>query len=263
MFTTSRKIAVAALTVGMMLVLMIGLRLLPCEVLADDATAKKLAALSDDERAKGWKLLFDGKTMNGWRGYKSKEVPDKWKVIDGALVFKPRDGKKGGDIMTVEEFDNFELRLEWKISPGGNSGLMYHVVEEGDAPYGSGPEYQILDNAKHPDGRDPKTSAASCYALYAPSKDLTRPVGEWNQTRLLVRGKHVEHWLNGEKVVQYDIGSDDWNRRVGASKFKDWKQFAKAGKGHIDLQDHGDEVAYRNIKIRVLTGKLDKDVTDK
>src|SRR5207302_9386855 len=115
-----------------------------------------------------------------------------------------------------------------------------------------------LDNQKHPDGRNPLTSAGSCYALYAPTKDVAKPVGEWNHVRLLVDGKHVEHWLNGEKVVEYDLGSDDWNQRLAKSKFADAKRFGKNDKGHIDLQDHGDEVAYRNIKIRPIEPRDNK-----
>jgi hypothetical protein len=172
--------------------------------------------------------------------------------VDGTLVFDPESGKEGGDLVTDKEFASFELRLEWKISEGGNSGLMYRVTEELGAPYESGPEYQLLHNAKHPDGKNPKTSAASCYALYAPSKDMTRPVGEWNKTRLVVNGNHVEHWLNGKKVVEYDLASEDWQKRVQESKFKDLPKFGKEPKGHIDLQDHGNQIAFRNIKIRVL-----------
>lgn len=214
-------------------------------------------SLTDAERSAGWKLLFDGKTTKGWRKYKGETVPDKWKVKDGALVLQPRGGKQGGDILTEEQFDNFELTLEWKIAPGGNSGLMYRVTESAGAPYETGPEYQVLDNAKHPDGKKVVTSAASCYALYPPAKDMTRPVGEWNKTRLIVNGNHVEHWLNGEKVVEYELGSDDWKQKIAASKFKNWKRFGNQTKGHIDLQDHGDEVAYRNIKIRPLAQKKD------
>jgi hypothetical protein len=230
---------------------------------AEEGDKERGKLLSDEERAKGWKLLFDGKSTDGWRKYKGKGVPEKWKVVEGALVFDPRASGGGGDIVTVEQFDNFELSLEWRISPRGNSGVMYRVTEEADAPYGSGPEYQILDNIGHADGRNPKTSAASCYALYAPSEDATKPVGEWNQTRLVCNGPHVEHWLNGKKVVTYEIGSEDWNKRVAESKFKDMPRFAKAAKGHIDLQDHGNEVAYRNIKIRPLPEKKDNDKKDK
>src|SRR5262249_60222454 len=141
------------------------------------------------------------------------------------------------------------------IAEGGHSCLMYRVSEKFGVPYESGPEYQLLDNAKHSDGKNPLTSAASCYALYAPSKDETKPVGEWNKTRLVVNGHHVEHWLNGKKVVEYELGSADWNKRVKASKFKDLPKFGKEAKGHIDLQDHGNRVEFRNIKIRLLKEK--------
>jgi hypothetical protein len=226
---------------------------------ADDKAENQAPnTLTDAERAAGWKLLFDGKTTDGWRAYRGKTMPDKWQVLHGTLTLKPKGGKHGGDIVTVDEYDSFELALEWKISPGGNSGIMYRVSESEDAPYHTGPEYQLLDNAKHADGRSKLTSAASCYALYPPNKDMTRPVGEWNLTRLVVNGNHVEHWLNGMKVAEYEIGSDDWNKRVKASKFKDMPKFAKEPKGHIDLQDHGDEIAFRNIKVRPLSGKQEK-----
>jgi hypothetical protein len=211
--------------------------------------------LTDKEKADGWKLLFDGKTTKGWHAYKGKEVGDKWKAADGALVFNPKDGKKGGDIVTDDEYENFELSVEWKVTPGANSGIMYRVAETKGAPYETGPEYQVLDNKGHSDGKNPKTSAASCYALYAPTKDVTKPIGEWNKTRIVVNGNKVEHWLNGVKVVEYEFGSDDWNKRVTGSKFAKMDRFGKEKKGHIDLQDHGNEVAYRNIKIKVLDGK--------
>ncbi len=214
--------------------------------------------LTDKEKADGWMLLFDGKTTSGWRGYRGKSVPDKWKVIDGALVVSPKNGKSGGDIVTDDEFDSFELSFEWKVTEGANSGVMYRVSEGEDAPYFTGPEYQVLDNKKHPDGRSKLTSAASCYALYAPSEDTTKPVGQWNQARIVVNGNKVEHWLNGKKVVAYELGSDDWNRRVAGSKFKEWKKFGTMKQGKIDLQDHGDEVHYRNIKVRSLKNTSDK-----
>lgn len=211
--------------------------------------------LTDKEKADGWKLLFDGKTTKGWHAFRGKDVGDKWKTIHGALVFNPKDGKHGGDIVTDDEYDNFELSIEWKVTPGANSGIMYRVSEEKGAPFETGPEYQVLDNKGHGDGKDPKTSAASCYALYAPTKDVTKAIGEWNKTRIVVNGNKVEHWLNGEKVVEYEFGSDDWNKRVAESKFAKMDRFGKEKKGHIDLQDHGNEVAYRNIKIKVLKDK--------
>jgi hypothetical protein len=225
-------------------------------LLAAGHAADKAApnTLTDKEKDNGWKLLFDGKTTDGWHAYKGKEVGDKWKVIDGALVLDQKGGKRGGDIVTDGEYGDFELAIEWKVTKGANSGIMYRVSEEKGAPFETGPEYQILDNANHGDGKNPKTSAASCYALYAPTKDKTRPIGEWNKTRIVVKGDHVEHWLNGEKVVEYEFGSDDWNKRVEASKFAKMDRFGKEKKGHIDLQDHGDEVAYRNIKIKRLDG---------
>ncbi|HEY1858982.1 MAG TPA: DUF1080 domain-containing protein [Gemmataceae bacterium] len=208
--------------------------------------------LTDKEKDDGWKLLFDGKTTKGWHKYKGKDIGDRWKVVDDALALKHNDGKDGGDIVTYDMFGSFELSIEWRVTPGANSGIMYRVEESEDSPGYTGPEYQILDNAKHPDGRKKETSAASCYGLYAPSEDVCKPVGEWNHARILIKGDHVEHWLNGKRVVAYDFDSDDWNKRVAASKFKDFKNFGKIKKGAIDLQDHGDDVAYRNIKIRVL-----------
>ena len=211
--------------------------------------------LSEKEKADGWKLLFDGKSTKGWHRYKGKKVGDRWKVVDGTLSLVHKDGKDGGDIVTDDTFDSFELSIEWKVTPGANSGIMYRVEESEDSPGFTGPEYQILDNAKHPDGRKKETSAASCYGLYAPSEDVTTPVGEWNLARIVVKGDHVEHWLNGKKVVEYEFGSDDWNKRVAASKFKEFKKFGLVKKGEIDLQDHGDDVSYRNIKIRTLAAK--------
>ena len=209
--------------------------------------------LTAAEKAEGWKLLFDGKTTEGWRKYRGRKVGDAWQVADGALVLDHSKGKDGGDIVTNEQFDNFELAFDWKISKGGNSGVMYRVTEDNDAPYFSGPEYQLLDNRGHDDGKSTLTSAGSAYAVYPPSKDVTKPIGEWNQSRILVNGNHVEHWLNGEKIVSYELGSEDWLKRIKNSKWKDVPTYGKAPKGHIDLQDHGDKVAFRNIKIRQLT----------
>jgi hypothetical protein len=181
-------------------------------------------------------------------------VPDRWQAKDGELVLSHKSGTKGGDLVTKEEFGSFELSFEWKLGRGANSGIMYRVSEDRGAPYETGPEYQLLDNAGHPDGRDPKTAAASIYALYAPSRDVTKPLGEWNVTRIVLNGNHLEHWLNGVKVAECEIGGADWNDKVAKSKFAGMPKFGKNAKGHIDLQDHGDDIAFRNIKIRPLSG---------
>ena len=207
-----------------------------------------LNALTAAERQAGWTLLFDGRTIDRWRGYGTQTVPPGWVIADGALT----RARPAADLASVDQFANFELSIDWKISPGGNSGIMFRVVEGADPPYYSGPEMQILDNAGHADGKAPETSAGSNYALHAPTKDMTRPVGEWNTARLLVNGTHVEHWLNGEKVVEYELGSPDWTARVARSKFSAWPTYGRATTGRLVLQDHGDVVAYRNIKIRTI-----------
>jgi hypothetical protein len=204
--------------------------------------------LTDAEKAEGWKLLFDGKTTAGWRGYKKDKCPDGWQAVDGALVRV----KGGGDILTVDPFGDFELSLDWKVAPGGNSGIMYRVAETKGAPYETGPECQVLDDEKHGDGRNPLTSAGSLYAVYGPSKKAAKPVGEWNRAKIVCKGNRIEHWLNGEKVVEAEIGSEDWNQRVAKSKWAKVAGYAKEPRGHIDLQDHGDRVEFKNIKIREL-----------
>jgi hypothetical protein len=204
--------------------------------------------LTASERAAGWRLLFDGQTTAGWRGFRQAAVPNGWQVVDGALTRVAG----GGDVVTVEQFASFELALEWQIAPAGNSGVMFRVSEAASAAFETGPELQVLDNARHPDGASPLTSAGACYGLYAPSRDVTRPIGEWNQTRLLVSGSHVEHWLNGVKVVEYELGSPDWLARLARSPLRDFPNYGREPRGHIALQDHGDRVAYRGIKIRVM-----------
>jgi hypothetical protein len=203
-------------------------------------------ALTPAEKADGWKLLFDGRSTAGWRGFKTPAPDRGWKVVDGALTPDPKVSK---DLVSKANYENFELTFDWKISPKGNSGVMYHVIPVGDETYESGPEYQILDNAH---GEPPLQRAASLFALYAPSKDMTKPVGEFNHGRLIVDHGRVQHWLNGEKVVEYDINSPDFKARVAGSKFKQWPQFATARTGAIALQNHGDAVWFKNLKIRVL-----------
>jgi cytochrome c len=204
--------------------------------------------LTDAEKSAGWRLLFDGQSTDAWRGYRKEAMPSGWTVEDGALA---RVGG-GGDIITKESFKDFELSLDWKVSQGGNSGIFYRVSEDLPIGYLTGPEMQVLDNERHPDGRNALTSAGSAYAMFAPTTDVTRPAGRWNRARLVVKGNHVEHWLNGEKIVEYELNSPDWEAAWAGSKFKDQKRYGREKEGHLVLQDHGDWVAYRNIKIRAL-----------
>jgi hypothetical protein len=190
--------------------------------------------------------LFDGRTLAGWRGFKSEAPPPGWAVVDGTLA---RTGS-GGDIVTAAEFGDFELRLQWKISEGGNSGIIFRVADVGNAVWESGPEMQILDNARHADGKNTLTSAGANYGLHPPVRDVTRPVGEWNDVRLVVAGAHVEHWMNGVKIVEYELWSPAWESLVKASKFGTMAAYGRARRGRIALQDHGDPVWFRNITIR-------------
>ncbi len=224
--------------------------LLAAVVGLEAATAQEVMnALSPAEQAAGWRLLFDGKTVDAWRGYHKDSVPSGWQVVNGALTRVA----EAGDIITRDQFANFELTLDWKISSGGNSGIMYRVTEEYDYTYKSGPEMQVLDDAKHADAKSRLTAAGSCYGLYPSPAGIVKPAGEWNHVQILVNGNHVEQWLNGKKVVEYELGSPDWEKRVKQSKFAEWPNFGRAKTGHIALQDHGDWVAYRNIKIREIS----------
>lgn len=204
--------------------------------------------LSPMERQEGWKLLFDGTSTAGWRGYRARTAPSGWQVRDGALTRVA----SAGDLITDGTYDDFELQLAWKVAPGGNSGIMYRVTEDADHTYETGPEMQVLDDARHPDGRSRLTAAGAVYGLYPAPEGVVKPAGEWNQARIVARGPHVEHWLNGVRVAQYELGSPDWERRVQAGKFARWPGYGRAKRGHIALQDHGDWVAYRDIKIREL-----------
>ena len=207
------------------------------------AAEPALNTLSSAEKSAGWKLLFDGQTMQGWRNFKQSEVGPGWKVIDGAITWTI---KGAGDLVTADQYDSFELSLEYNISPGGNSGLMYHVTEEGDKPWHTGPEIQIQDNKE---GRDPQKSGW-LYQLYKSETDATKPAGEWNQLRIVITPGKCEHFMNGVKYCEYVKGSKDWDERVAASKFAKMPLFGKPTKGYICLQDHGNVVAFRNIKIR-------------
>jgi len=204
--------------------------------------------LTAAERAAGWRLLFDGASTTGWRGFRQSTMPSGWRVVDAALMRV----SGGGDIITVDQFANFELALEWQIVAAGNSGIMFRVSESADTTFQSGPEMQVLDNAAHPDAANPLTRAGACYSLYAPTADVARPAGAWNEVRLIVNGALVQHWLNGVKIVEYELGSADWLARLRTSPLADFPTYGREPRGHIALQDHGDRVAYRSIKIRVM-----------
>ena len=200
------------------------------------------------ERSAGWRPLFDGRTTAGWRGFRMDSMPSGWRAVDGALT---RVGP-GGDIITRQAFRNFELALEWKVAPGGNSGIFYRASEDDEAIYWTAPEMQVLDDAGHDDGQSRLTAAGANYGLDPAPTGVVRPAGEWNEVRIVVNGAHVEHWLNGTKVVEYELGSPAWEAKVQASKFAPHPHYGRNAEGYIGLQDHGDWVAYRNIKIRVL-----------
>ena len=205
------------------------------------------AAASDET---GFVALFDGTSLTGWHLYQKPGAPvTGWAVMDGVITRTAA----GGDLISDRAFGDFDLRFEWKISRGGNSGVFYRAGEDQEAAYWTGIEYQVLDNERHPDGRNgPDRHAAAVYGMYAPTAARPLPVGEWNQGRIVARGAHVEHWLNGAKVADYELWTPEWKARVAQTKFKDWPGFGMLPKGHIGLQDHGDEVSYRNIRIKEL-----------
>ena len=229
--------------------------------------------LTPSEHASGWKLLFDGKTLAGWRGVGYDTVPTShWVVVDGAIekiasgnVPRVADGRPlvGGDLMTVDSFADFELSFEWKVTPGANSGVKYNVSEamslaQGGAGTQGGPthsalgfEYQVLDDDRHEDGKLPTHRSGGLYDLIAPNA-RPRAVGQWNSSRIIFRGNHGEHWLNGAKVVDFDLGTARMDSLLAASKYKAITGFGAKRTGHIVLQDHGDEVYYRSIKVRPL-----------
>lgn len=207
--------------------------------------------LSADEKAAGWRLLFDGKTTAGWRAIGKDEFPAKgWVVADGALKHEGKGG--GGDIVTVEDFESFELVWDWKIAPVGNSGVKYNLP---DKAKGVGFEYQMLDDEKHPDGVKGGRlhQTAGLYDLMEPAADKkVKPVGEWNTSRLLVNGTKVEHWLNGAKTLEFVIGSPELKALVAKSKYKNAAGFGDKKASPILLQDHGDEVCVKNMKLRAI-----------
>ena len=203
------------------------------------------------DKAQNWVILFDGGNVDRWRGYKQDTFPKGgWAVENGAL--KTIVGGNRVDIITKDIYQNFELVLEWRVSPAGNSGIFYFATEESDYIWQTAPEMQVLDDSTHPDGNRAVTSAGSLYDLISPTEKFLNPVGEFNEARIKVKNNQVEHWLNGKKILIYEYGSDTINELIAKSKFKRMPIFAKANAGHIGLQHHGEEVWYRNIRLRKL-----------
>lgn len=197
-----------------------------------------------------WTALFDGKSTEAFRGFKQESFPvQSWGVEAGALRSLPT---KEVDLVTRERFEDFELELEWKVAEAANSGIMFHVSEDEPETYMTGPEMQIVDDANTKDGKQPKNSAGSLYALLGPTNKRCHPAGEWNRVRLLVRGPHVEHWMNDVMILQYELGSEPLKALIADSKFKAWPRFAREKSGHIALQNHGGSVWFRNIRVRRL-----------
>lgn len=214
------------------------------------ARAGTLNALTPQEQKEGWELLFDGKSMDKWRNY-GKDTLIGWKIDNGNMVAL---GKGSNDIITRDEYENFELQLEWKTSPEGNSGIFFNVVEgKHPAMFETGPEYQIIDEAGWPDKLEEWQKAAANYAMHpAPPTKKLKPVGQYNLSKIVVKAGHVEHWLNGEKVVEYQLWTPEWEKLVKAGKWKDYPDYGLARKGHLGLQDHGNVTWFRNIKVRKL-----------
>ena len=217
--------------------------------------AAELNQLSAEEAEAGFMLLFDGASLEHWRGFKLDDVPAGWAAADGVIHFVPPGGDDAGpraDLMTRAPYRSFEFRFDWAVTPGGNSGVMFHVAEDAPASYSTGPEFQILDDGGHRDGQRMETSAASNYALHARQGGELMPLGEFNTSALRVEGAAVSHWLNGEKVVEYMLWDDEWKELVAASKFASMPGYGMMETGHIALQDHGNEIWFRNLRILVL-----------
>jgi hypothetical protein len=221
----------------------------------DDSTTKTEPVLTE-----GWTILFDGSSTSAWHKYGGGAAGSAWKVADGVLYLDTTNKVKGnvvggGDLVTNDEYENFDLQLEWKIAKNGNSGIIFYVYEDSakfKKTYDTGPEMQIVDNEGHPDGKIQKHKAGDLYDLVSCSKETVKPVGEWNKAEIKSLNGKLDLYLNGENVVSTTLWDDNWKKLVAGSKFKDWPAFAAYKKGKIALQDHGNMVSFRNIQIRRL-----------
>lgn len=212
--------------------------------------------LTSQEKAEGWKLLFDGETTNGWRGFNSTEIPAAWSATEGTLKSAGAGGDMGGDIITTEKYDNFDLKIDWKLSPEGNSGVMYHVVEGPglEATYYSGPEYQIIDDLGFPGGVTPYNSTGADYAMTPAdtTQKILNPIGQWNSTEIIFDNGKVTHFLNGKKIVEFTAWTAQWKQNVSKGKWSKYPAYGKAKTGFMALQDHGSQIWFKNIKIKEL-----------
>ena len=215
---------------------------------------RNINKLSPNEKKEGWTLLFDGKTTQGWHTYLMPRAGQPWSVKDGVLQIDPAVKEERGDLVTDKEYENFEFSVDWNIAEEGNSGIIFLIHEDKayDGTYLTGPEYQLLDDKKAEDNKQPNHLAASLYDMIAPAKEAENPAGEWNHSVIRVKNGELTFWLNGVQTVKTHMWDANWAELVSKSKFKDWKGFASYHKGHISLQDHGGHIEFRNIKIREL-----------
>lgn len=227
---------------------------LPACVSGTSASRAPQGGANDSTTGGAWTTLFDGKDLSSFRGFRKDTIPPAWVVKDGCLVHMKSAGDHtaAGDLITREQYGNFELELEWKVTPGGNSGIFYHAAEDTNNIWENAPEMQILDDSTHNDGKDRLTSAGADYALHPAPVGAVKPVGDWNQVRLVADKGRIQYFLNGVKMCDFQRGSDDWKARVARSKFSKMPKYATNSRGHIGLQDHGDEVWFRNIRVRSL-----------
>jgi len=225
-------------------------------LLACQGTGGSVAPTAGGSAASGkaWVTLFEGKDLSNFRGFRKDTIPPAWVVKDGCLVHMKSAGDHtaAGDLITREQYGDFELELEWKVTPGGNSGIFYHAAEDTNNIWENAPEMQILDDSTHNDGKDRLTSAGADYALAPAPVGAVKPVGQWNQVRIVADGDRVQYFLNGVKMSDFVRNSDDWKARVASSKFSRMPRYGTNACGHIGLQDHGDEVWFRNIRVRSL-----------
>ncbi|MCB7479990.1 3-keto-disaccharide hydrolase [Christiangramia sediminis] len=226
---------------------------------AEETKVAENTEIKEENQESEWQELFNGEDLQGWKAFNKDSISNQWKAENGTISFTPSEGERSGseNLITEDEFESFELSLEWKISEAGNSGIMWAVQEEEkyDEPYLTGPEIQVLDNERHPDAKNGlNRTAGALYDMVAPSEDATKPAGEWNKEVIHIDYSKNKGWveLNGTKVVEFPVQGDEWKEMVSKSKFSEWEGFGATKKGHIALQDHGDPVWFRNIKIKEL-----------